>query len=148
MVVLSYERHFGTEGFKAGLEELGDLEGEITFTNRRVGAERQAPFFHDGPSAADVARIQGDVETGQGVAGWGGWQVVGGVPMVRDREGVLRSAESEVVELIGCRQSSVDAGFVVIDLDKIAPGFAGGEYRGQERFEVVAMDRVLEGLEV
>ena len=90
--LVANESDVSSEGFEAGREDAGGEEGEIAFLNGFTGIEAEVAFFHDAIAAADVARVDGDMDVAQRWAVSERGEFGGAAPEARRRGFSLDSA--------------------------------------------------------
>ena len=62
--IFSHKGNTGAEGFQLWFQKLGDLEAHVALANGCSFADDEPAFFHLRPCAADVAGVDGDLESG------------------------------------------------------------------------------------
>ncbi len=144
----SDEGDFGAHFFELWFEDFGDEEGHIAFGDRFCVADLEPATLDFRPFAADVARVDGDVEIGEGLSGWSGREVCAGLPVTWCGEGFLGLGEMEderrFVQIAGGKNFSR----IVLDGDEFLPSGVGGKDVAEVGFEIGAGNRVLKCVEL
>ena len=121
------------------------MEGHVAFLDGRAGADDEPALFDLRPRAADVAWVDGDFQSVEGLFRRGWRQFFGGAPMAW--RGGFRRGKPEVEDGVGGGIAGLDARFVFVDFNATPPPIAGGEYGGEQSLEFRAGDGVLVGFQ-